>query len=59
MMTRDSADLWIDATAPLGDAAEDSGAFGTVCEPVGPVAKKSVKRIGRFFYIYKILDSPS
>ena len=59
MMTNTSADLRIDPTAPLGDAAEDSGAFGTVCEPVGPIAKKSVKRYGGFFYIYKILVSPS
>ena len=34
MMTRDPADLWFSSTTPLGVAAEDAGAFGTVCGPL-------------------------
>ena len=33
-MLKSSQDLWIEPTAPLGDAAEDAGAFGGVCGPV-------------------------
>ena len=42
MMTNTSADLWIDPTVPLGDAAEVSGPFGGVCGPLGVDAKNVV-----------------
>ena len=44
MMSKTSADLWIEGTAPLGDAAEQSGPFGDVCGPVGVDAKKTDTR---------------
>ena len=40
MMLKSSQDLWIEPTAPLGDAAEDAGAFGGVCGPLGVEGKK-------------------
>ena len=46
MMTRDSADLWFSPTTSLGVAAEDAGAFGSVCEPLDAVAKKKVPKKG-------------
>ena len=48
MMTRASADLWFRHPTPLGVAAEDAGAFGTVREPVGGDAKKVI--LGRSFF---------
>ena len=53
MMAKTSADLWFRPTTPLGVAAEDAGAFGTVREPVGVDAKKKHGTASAlFFQIY-------
>ena len=44
MMPRDSLDLWYRSSTSPSDASEDAGAFGSVCEPLGAVTKKSVKK---------------
>ena len=49
MMTNTSADLWFRPPSSYSVAAEDAGAFGTVCEPVGGVAKKKVTGGPPFF----------
>ena len=62
MMAKTSADLWFRPLTSYSVAAEDAGAFGTVCEPVVAVAKKSDRWASIFFYIYKygqIHDPPS
>ena len=41
MTTKSSQDLWIEPTAPLGDAVEQSGPSGAVCEAIGADAKKN------------------
>ena len=48
MMAKTSADLWFRPTTPLGVAAEDAGAFGAVCGPVGPDEKKLSGGFGFF-----------
>ena len=55
-MTDTSADLWIEPTAPLGDAAEVSGPFGGVCGPVVADAKKKCNRIPGFFQIHFLVS---
>ena len=55
MMSNTSADLWIEATAPLGDVVEQSGPFGGVCGPVGVDAKKTDMDCMDRIYIY-LLD---
>ena len=55
MMSNTSADLWIEATAPLGDAVEESGQFGGVCAPIGARAKKKGLTIPVFLQIYLFL----
>mgnify|MGYP000262299410 CR=1 FL=1 len=44
MMAKTSADLWYRPLTSYSVAGEDAGAFGTVCEPIGADAKKSVVR---------------
>ena len=53
-MTKTSPDLWFSPTTPLGGAADDAGAFGSVCEPVGRTRTrcKKCKVIRLFFQIY-------
>ena len=57
-MTKTSADLWYRPLASYSVVSEDVGAFGTVCEPVGPVAKKSDKCHTNFFYIHILGQNP-
>ena len=42
MTIESSQDLWIEPTAPLGDAAEVSGPFCAVCGAIRADAKKKV-----------------
>ena len=43
-MTMDSADLWFCLPTSHSVVSDDTGAFGTVCKPIGTDAEKSGSR---------------
>ena len=55
MTVKSSQDLWIEPTAPLGDATEVTGPFGGVCAAIGPDAKKSDTVCCLQNYIYVLM----